>query len=467
MKSLKISLALVLFIVLTGCAFAAPSLEAVQRNIFKASNLWENDHAGAQKILKNAFADAISYTRPEFIDRIREKGFLLAVSCYSPELAEEAMLAAETYLKVFPKGRYIGNIKLFKAIDAFAGNRNEEAISLVDQARSAMGRSLNYKEQTLFMDAYITANHHRSAEQFIEGQRLVRPSSRLTRDLRKFHRGNDRIENTLTQLKNGKISGIAAAERIEKELQYSYFAKKAPEAALTAVAIKDTQKLAYNPVGLEWCGLTRAVKHSSSPQLREKKYREFLSNYPQAAPAETYQALQNLKNIYLYEMRDKIQAIKTIEAMKKVPGFAERAEIEETFSSFEPRDLLTESGLKFIKKMFETPALLPYDNGALPVLEKDYANYLLMIAEMANGQNYRGKIHEGKGWGGLPISLLYSAATNNKDRSWEVYQQIKASLTPQVDRMLEDVIFPLYLNTDPGERYFLAGLAAVERMPDL
>lgn len=467
MKFLRIFVVISLVFSLSLSAGAAPSLVSVQKNIYQASQLWEKDPVRAQSQLKEAFVNAIAYTRPEFIDPLREKGFYLAVSCHSPELVAETMLAADTYLKIFPKGKYVGKVNLFKAMAAFAADDNEAAIAAIDKARNAMGQSLNYSQQTMLMNGYVNAGYHRSAEKFLEGQRLVRPSARLTRDLRKFHRGNRRIDAAVNQLKTGKISGLAAAELLEKELQSAYFAKKAPVAALSAIALKDTQKKAFNPVGLEWCGLTRAVKHSSSPQLREKKYRDFLESYPQATPAETYQALQQLRNIYLYEMRDQILARKMLETMKRVPGFAERAEVEEIFTDFTSSDIITEAGYNFLTRLYDNDSLIPYDNGALPVLDRSNLEFLLMISHMAIGRGSNLKNREFTGWNRLPVAMLYAAATDNKDRAWEIYVQQKPSLSPQVDRMLEDTILPLYKPIEPGERYFLAGLAAVEKLPDL
>lgn len=467
MKYLRFFVLVALLFSVAVSASAATSLVGVQKRIYQAAQMWDKDPAQAQSRLKGAFADAITFTRPEFIDPLREKGFYLAVSCYSPELVSETMLAADTYLKIFPKGKYVGKVNLFKAMAAFAAGDEAAAVAALEKAQNHLGKSMKYSEQTLFMNGYVSAGYHRSAEKFIEGQRLVKPSAKLTRDLRKFHRGNRKVENALKKLEEGKISGLAAAELLEKELQGSYFAKKAPEAALTAAAIKDHQRLAYNPVALEWCGLKRAVKHSSSPQLREKKYKDFLDSYPQAAPAETYTALQNLRNIYLYEMRDKILARKVLETMKRVPGFEERAEVEEIFCDFTSADVITEPGLNFLKKLFESQTLVPYDNGALPVLDRSHLEFLLMISEMALGRGSRLKGEDFTGWGGLPLSMLYAAATDNKDRAWEIFSQRKPALSPQVDRMLEDLIFPLYLPVPVGERYFLAGLAAVEKLPDL
>lgn len=465
MKYLKICLFFVLlFNAILG---AAPSLSSVQNNIYKASGLWDKDQAKAQQILKDAFAAAISWTRPEFIDSIREKAFYTAVSCYSPELATEAMLAADTYLKVFPKGRYLAKVQLFKAIAAFAEGKEQIALEALESARSNWPKALPYPEQTMFFNGYMSANHFRSAEKFIEGQRLVRPSGRLNKDLRRFHRGNATIDGLLQQIRDGRISGMAAAEKLEQQLQKNYFAKKAPEAALTSIRLKDNDRLAFNPVCLEWCGLKRAVKHSSSPQLREKKYRDFLQNFPQASAAETFNALLNLRYIYLFEIRDQIMARDMMERMKNVPGFAGLAAVEETIVDFQPHDIVSERGHKFLKELFESASLLPYDNGFLPVLERDYVEFLLAISEMALGRNSRLKVANHKGWNGLPADLLYAAATNNKDKAWEIFSAKKAELTPQVDRMLEDVVFPLYLPTPAGERYFLAGLAAIETLPDL
>ncbi|MDN5280255.1 MAG: hypothetical protein PWR01_4220 [Clostridiales bacterium] len=466
MKFLRITLCLFLLLTVAFQAQSAPSLNNVQSRITQANNLWDKDHNRAQNMLQAAFADAITWTRAEYIDSIRERGFYLAVSCYSPELVNESMLAADTYLKLFPNGRYARRVNIFKAMSAFAVDDLDTAVSALEKAQKARGR-LSYKDQTTIMNGYITASRHRTAEKFIEGQRLVRPSYKLTKDLRRFHRGNTRVAYLLKQVKLGKVTGMEAAEAIDQELSRSYFAKDAPAAALTSLSIKDNQKLAYNPVYLEWCGLKRAVKHSASPQLREMKLKQFLTGFPEAPAAETYQALQQLKNIYRYEIRDKILARQTMEAMKSVPGYEARAEVEEIFSDFEPADMLSERGNSFLRKLYFEKGWLPYDNGALPVLEKEQVELMLAISDMVLGKSSELKISQQKGWGSLPVSMLYFASVDKKDKAWEIYSRIKPTLEPQVDRMLEDNIFPLYLPTPPGERYFMAGLAAVEKFPEV
>lgn len=467
MKFLRFTIGLFLMLTLACQAMSAPSLSAIQSRVGKAAKLWEKDPLKAQRQLKAAFSDAISWTRPEFVNSVREKGFYLAVKCYSPELVTETMLAADTYLKLFPKGRYSGKIHIYRAMSAFAVDDYSAAVEALEEARKTSRGRLSHKDQTLFLSGYITAKRNRSAEKFIEGEKLVHPSYKLTKDLRRFQRGNDKIEDLLNKLRAGKISGLAAADKIDKELEHAYFAKKAPKAALLSVAIRDVQKPAYNPVSLEWCGLTGAVKHSISPQLREKKYREFLINHPEAGANEIYSALQNLKNIYTYEMRDHALAQKTLQAMKKIPGFSARAEIDETLTNFVPTDMMTEEGNKFLRTLTQINGLLPYNNGALPIISSNHIDFMLMISDMILGKKADLRISEQRCWSGLSGRLLYQSAVGDKDKAWELFSKIKPELTPQINRMIEDCLMPLYLPIQPGERYFLAGLAAVEKFPGL
>jgi hypothetical protein len=465
MKLQKLFLCLFMLVVLAGQLFAAPGLNRIQANINKAGKLWSIDSAKSGEMLRVAFSDAIAWTRPEYIDSIRERAFYLAVSCFYPELADEVRLAAETYTKLFPEGRYLRQVNIFKALAAFSVEDIECAVAAIEAAEKASKKKKNYKTQTVMFNSYMAANHHRSAEKFIESERLKSPSGKLKKDLRRFHQGNRLIEALLKKFKSGKISASDAVKLIDKELERSWFAKKAPEAALTSVAIKDRKRSAYNPVFLEWCGLKRAVKHSASPQLREKKYLDFLETYPQAEPGETYHALQNLRNIYLYEYRDKIKARQMLEKMKMIPGFEDRAEIECEVCNFSPDMMLTETGNIFLARLLNENHL-PYDNEALPVLEVDHISLMLAISNMALNKNGDLKLDGHFGWNGLPVSLLYNTVIEQKTKAWETYSSIRPGLSKQVDRMLEDCLFPLYLPTPESERYFLAGLAAMEKFPD-
>jgi hypothetical protein len=465
MKFLKVCFCLVLLVSVQ--VMAAPGLHRIQADVRKASAIWQTDQNKAQEILNDAFANAISWTRPQYLDSIREKGFFVAVSCYSPELVSETMLAADTYLKLFPQGRHTRQVNIYKAMAAFAIDDVTQAVQAIDAARNASKKRKNYKSQTMLFNGYVSANHHRKAEKFIEGERLTSPSAKLKKDLRRFHKGNRRVERVLQQVREGSISGQAAAELIDKEIETAYFAKKAPQAALTSVALKDNDRLAFNPVSLEWCGFERSVKHSLAPQIREKKYKEFLQNFPEAPADETYQALQNLRNIYLYEMRDKIKARQMLAHMKALPGFARRAEIEKNFCEFTPDSLISESGNAFLSDLYHNRKMLPYDNGALPVLDFEKVELMLAISNMVLGKGALLKLKEQKGYADLPVALLYYAAIDKKDRAWVIYSHIKPGMALQIDKMLEDCIFPLYLPMPVGERYFFAGLAALRNFPDL
>jgi len=299
MKYLRIALCFAL-IMATVSINAAPALSSIQKNITAAGKLWVSDPGKAQAMLRDAFASAIAWTKDEYKPAVREEGFYKAISCFSPELVEEVALAAETYVKVFPNGRYLKKVNLYRAMAEYARGNYEAVSSSLDAAAAAKGK-FAYPEQTQTLSGYVSTGHHRSAERFIEGQRLQKLSSALTKDLRRFHSGNRMVDGLLNRVAAGKISGDKAVELLDSALDSAYFAKRAPEAALTSLAVKDAMAPYYNPIRTEWCSLSRVVKHAASPQMRLNKLSEFIRNYPQASNAELYKALLDLRYLYLSE----------------------------------------------------------------------------------------------------------------------------------------------------------------------
>jgi len=465
MKFVRIALCIALMLT-TAAIGAAPSLNSVQKNITAAGKLWPADPVKAQTMLREAFASAIAWTKDEYKPAVREQAFYHAITCLSPELVEEVALAAETYVTLFPQGRYLKKVNLYRAMAEYSRGNYESVAVALDAAARAKGK-LAYSEQTQAMSGYVLTGHHRSAEKFIEGQRLQKPSSALTKDLRRFHSGNRMIDGLLKRMASGQISGNKAAELLDSALDTAYFAKRAPEAALTSIAIKDAQAPYYNPVRTEWLSLSNVVKHATSPQMRLKKLTEFVSNFPEASSAELYKALLDLRYLYLLEFRDHTAAAEMLVQMKALPGFEKLARIEEIVSSFNQRSLLSLEGYKSLQELLSLGHLFPYDNGHLPVISLEYIQFLAVIGDMIHGQNSQIRNVNALGWNGLPADILYQTAVGAKEKAYQSYLKIKDGLTPQVSRMLEDLMFPLYLPSISKDRMFLAGLLAVPTLPDL
>lgn len=465
MKFVRIALCIALLIA-TVTVSAAPSLQSISKNIDAAGKLWASDPVKAQTMLRDAFASAIAWTKDEYKPSVREQAFCHAITCYSPELVEEVAVAAETYVKVFPQGRYLKKVNLYRAMAEYSRGNYETVSVALDAAAKAKGK-LSYPEQTQALSGYVQTGYHRSGEKFIESQRLRRPSSALTKDLRRFHSGNRMIDGLLKRVANGQISGDQAARLLDSALDTAYFAKRAPEAALTAIAIKDAQAPYYNPVRTEWLSLSRVVKHATSPQMRLKKLSEFINNFPQASNEELYKALLDLRYLYLYEFKDPAAAAEMLVQMKSLPGFADLARIEEIVSSFSQRSLLTQEGYNALQDLVARGRLFPYDNGHLPVIELEYIKFLVVIADMVHGKNSQVRNVNARGWNGLPAEMLYHTAVGAKEKAYQTYLTIKDGLTPQVSQMVEDLMFPLYLPSTPKDRLFMAGLLAVPTLSDL
>jgi len=465
MKFVRIALCIAL-LVTTVAVSAAPSLNSIQKDINAAGNLWANDPVKAQTMLREAFASAIAWTKDEYKPTVREQAFYHAVTCFSPELVEEVAVAAETYLSLFPKGRHVKKVNLYRAMAEYSRGNYESVANALDAAARAKGK-FAYADQTQAMSGYVLTGYHRSAEKFIEGQRLQKPSGALTKDLRRFHSGNRMIDGLLNRVAKGQISGDKAVELLDSALDSAYFAKRAPEAALTSIAIKDAQAPYYNPVRTEWFSLNRVVKHATSPQMRLKKLSEFVSSFPEAAPAELYKALLDLRYLYMYEFRDQTAAAEMLVQMKALPGFEKLARVEEIVSSLNQKSLLNPEGYKLLQELGKLGHLFPFDNGHLPVISLEYIQFLMVIGDMIHGQNSQIRNVKASGWNGLPADMLYNAAVGAKEKAYQSYLQIKDGLTPQVSKMLEDLMFPLYLPSIQKDRMFMAGLIAVPTLPDL
>lgn len=464
MKYLRILLCLAV-ILASGNLMAAPGLGTTQKKISNAGRLWDSDSQKAQSMLREAFSEAIAWTTAEYVDRVREQGLFTAITCFSPELIDEVATAADTYLKLFPRSKNSKRVQIYRAMAAWA----IKDVAAAEEALNAAASSgnLSYNEQSYILAANLRVGKHRSAERFIEGQRISRPSRKLTRDLKRFHSGNRLVEGVMNRVKNGKISGLKAVEILEDALGRAWFAKRAPEAALNVLAIKDSQAPYYNSVMTEWCGLSRVVKHASSPQLRLLKLEKFLASYPEADPKELYRALIDLRYLNTYEFRNAEAAQMAVDKLNSIPALSARAEFENIVSGFTPDKMATTEGNAQLQRLLQMSDLLPYDNGHLPVVTREYLEYMLAISNMATGRVENvGKLNF-NGWKELPVDLLYLIATGKKEKAYPVYQALKPSLSPQICKMLEDIMMPLYMPTDAKNRVFLAGLASIESFPDL
>ncbi|HNS08503.1 MAG TPA: hypothetical protein PKN29_02325 [Candidatus Ozemobacteraceae bacterium] len=464
MKYLRILLCLALAFACSNLN-AAPSLEKIQKKIASAEKLWDSDAQKAQSLLKEAFTEAINWTRAEYVENIREQGFFTAITCLSPELVDEVTVAADTYEKVFPKGRYLKKVYLYRAMAAWAVKDSERAQQALNDA-AAIGR-LSYPEQSMIMTGYLADNRHRTAEKFIEGQRINRPSARLTRDLKRFHAGNRLVEGLLNRYRDGKITSDKAVVMLEDAVNRAWFAKRAPEAALNVIAIKDSQAPYFNSIITEWCGLERVVRHGASPQIRLARLEKIVANFPEAAPEERFKALVDLIYLHQNEFRNTEEAARYRQMLSGLTGIAEKVELENLISALTPARLATEQANTDLKRILELKALLPYDNSNLPVVNQNYIEFMLAISDMILGRASRIEKLDFAGWGKLPADLLYLIATNKKDKAWEMFNVLKPSLNAQTVKLVEDFLLPMFLNTKPKDRIFLAGLAAVEQFPDL
>lgn len=453
------------------CLMLSSSLSAqipysrITKEINAAWKAWDKQPIKAQKALEKAFNESVVWTNAKYLDSVREKGFYLASLCLCPELTAEVDLICDTYLYLFPKGRHRKQILIRKAFidfsvgDSAAGNR---ALALAEKS----SKRSTYKEKTLRFSGLLRSGNYRTAEKYIESSYLKNKNRKLKKDLRRFHAGNAFIKNLVKKVRDGKLRTDKAISLLEAGTDSAAFAKQAPEAQLLAIKLKDNARYSYNSRESKWCGLSRVVCHSTSPQLRLKEFSDFVQKYPEAAPDKKYYALEQLRNIYLYEFKDKARAENFLNEMKNVKGFKNQALAEELICSIFPDSIMTTEENKKLRKLYELDSVFPYDNGYFPVIKKEYVEFMLAISDMAqNKTSNLKKLPTFAGYAGLPLEFFYNAAIGQKDKAWEIYSGFKSTLSAKDVRLFEDVIFPLYLPAEEGDRLFLAGLAAYRNFP--
>lgn len=465
MKFLRIMFCFAM-VLAAGTLLAAPGLNSIRQKVSLGSKLWETDPQKAQQLLSVAFADAIAWTGNDYVESVREQAFFLAISCFSPDLIDQVAIAADTYLKVFPRGKNLKKVNLYRAMAAYAQNEPEIVAASINAAVASAGK-FNYSQQTFALSGYLGAGKHRSAEHFIEGQRLTKPSLSLKKDLKRFHSGNRLVEGLLKKVADGKLSGLEAVVMLEAAIASAPFAKEAPRAALTALRIRDQQAPYFNSLRTEWCGLERIVKHAASPQIRLKKLIELVNDFKEAPSAEYFKALVQLYYLYKLEFKDAENAATILTRMFAVREFSQLARIESILARFNMNTIRTEDGFNDLEVLANLAHLLPYDNGIMPVITLEFVEYLTAIADMIlDKKSHIDSLH-GSGWQNLSKKMLYLAACDKKDSAYELFKAVEAEQTPQIRKLFKDLVMPLYTPVRAKDRMFLAGLAVVEDFPDL
>ena len=447
-------------------SYAVPSCGRIQLNIKKAHRLWVKDPVKAQSRLKAAFNNAIGWTRNEYVKSVRERGFYLAVQCLSPELITEVSLAADTYLKLFPKGIYQREVLIRKALASFEENDWNMAEKALQKAEKLSPKRTSYSQKTLRFSGLLGEGKQRSAERYLEGSYLTKPSYRLKKDLRKFHLGNRYLAALMEKVKSGKLSPDQSVKEIEIALDNASFAKKASSLSIIATDLKDNKSPFYNPKEVEWGWKKRDNLHALAPQIRLARHQKFIRSFKEAPAKEIFAVLQKVRNIYLFETNEPEKAEIILNEMKQISGFKNLARVEELVSKLNGNYIVSAEGRENLKELLEYSKFFPYDNGALPVINYEDIQYLVCIADMVNGKEMTlPKAPEVNCYGGLPLDLFYKGALDKKMDAWKIYEDYQNQLSAPEKRMIEDCLYPLYLDTNPGECLFFAGLATQERFP--
>ena len=106
----------------------------------------------------------------------------------------------------------------------------------------------------------------------------------------------------------------------------------------------------------------------------------------------------------------------------------------------------------------------------MPIITKERVDYILSIKEMVDGKSKnldKLPFNEFKSWKNIPSELLYKIAIGRQDKAYKEYIKDKPSLKPQIKKLIEDYLFPMYMPVRTENRKFLAALYCIEEFPNL
>ncbi|NLM17333.1 MAG: hypothetical protein GX221_06420 [Candidatus Riflebacteria bacterium] len=324
-----------------------------------------------------------------------------------------------------------------------------------------------YETQTLQISDHIQSGKHRSAEKYTREQSAAKPSEKLAKDLARFDKGDKQVNETLATIDEAKLTRSQTIELLRQRDNDSYFAKKAPEVSLRFLKSIDFDGSGYNSMVTSWCGLERVVNHSRSPQIREKKYKEFLTRFKEASPAEVYKAAMQLRYIYLLEFNDKEKADLVLSELESIEAFKPLVSIERSIEQINSFNFIERGSNDAFLKMLSNSEFFPYDNEVLPLITIDHLNFMVAINDMVAGRSRKNIVLNQNAWRGLPANMLYYMATNQKMKAYEIYKSSESSFSAPEQKMLEQLMFPLYKNMTEKERLFCAGLVAADLFPEV
>jgi len=468
-------LTLGLILAAPSVSMADPSGRQIEKNIRLAIQDTFSNPPEAQRLMETSFQQSLEMTRPQRSSSARELGFALACKCIHPSLFPEVRIAIETYLKLYPNGPHRKEVLVQKAILDYAEGGTAEAEQALAEAEPLFKGRERAKFKNFQMNGYFSAKKYESAGNFLQDWNATEASSQTKRDIRRWDKGEksiqEAIQEAVQKASSGDIDGIGASRVLKEALEHGYFSHDAPQAAMDLIQAQDRAAPQYNGFDVTWLGKTRTSWHHLPASIRHEKYLKLLKDYPEADLVFRGNILVSLWLICKYEMDRPTEGEKFLARLAEIPMFEEIAELEKLLSEISEKSLTSDDGgQKLIQHLDDFSTILPYDNGVLPVVEKDFASEIRLLNEILTGtpdslNKAQGKFTSGLHFGSIPLSWVYLIAGDQKLNVWRQLQHGTALLTSRDRRMLKDFLNPLYRQPTPGEWKILGAFAAAERFP--
>jgi tetratricopeptide (TPR) repeat protein len=452
-------------------ASAKPSLDRVSRLKKQGLALWQSDPAKAEQLYRQAFDEAMFFTRPAARSAQRERALALAGGCLHPSLFVEARLAMETYLSIYPQGRYHGEVLLNKALLLMAEDRTHDALEVLREARPVTRGLILEQVKWLTFHALIKAKLYRSAEAFLKEIHGTKTTGRKGRSVKRFADSENLLAQVMATAEKSEARDEDLA-RVEKTLQKTYFSSIAPETELLLLMGKDQSDELLHGVDVGFQERFRVSLHHFPSFMRIEKLTRFLADYPEAPEELIGTVVQELYSINRHEAKDAFAAEQWRKRLALVPGFAEKAELESLLNRLSSLKIDSPQALECLKKISGLSHILPFDNGWWPVYDHEQHRELLAISCLLNNQPREALDALKPGdlpgrYGEIPLRILFLIACDQRASAHQTYQKVREKLTSRERKMVEDFMFPLWKVVTPTERLILTSYLIVERFPKI
>ncbi|HOY65479.1 MAG TPA: hypothetical protein PLP29_01245 [Candidatus Ozemobacteraceae bacterium] len=451
-------------------AASAASSEALRvSNLVKeAAGLSATAPDQAGTLYRKAFQAALAMTKPECSARERAEGLALATRCLHPDLFPEVRIAIDTYIALYPKGRYLSDVYLRKALLEYAEGMPGEAEASIASAAAIPGSRHGKRLSTLQFDGHLTAHKYRSAETWLDS---MPASRRVRRDRKRFEKGSAFVAEALEQVRAGRLTGDSAVRALEESLEEGYFGAAAPEATLELIQRLDRQQPAFHRVEVSFLGTVREHRHHLAPNQRLERLTALLRDFPEAEPELRGRALLQAAAVCRYELRDEPRARTYLDGLRAIPEWAARRQIEEYLEKLTPANLdKAEFRTALRSILIDHKTLLPYDNGVLPVITQG----LLQELEAINAGYIGAKddlsdlldtFRSSRAVRGLPMQAVYLALADNRMNSWAHIEKAGEAVSGREKKMMQDILRPFFLMTSDQDRKLLMALALQDMFP--